>query len=83
MQNIDSIPISTDKRCYTVAELQKMLGISRGSVYQLLKTGQFHWFKIGTAFPNSALTNGLMANPADIKDVAQLFDILTMSLYIN
>ena len=49
MQNIDSIPISTDKRCYTVAELQKMLGISRGSVYQLLKTGQFHWFKIGTA----------------------------------
>ena len=28
MQNIDSIPISTDKRCYTVAELQKMLGIS-------------------------------------------------------
>lgn len=26
-----------------------MLGISRGSVYQLLKTGQFHWFKIGTA----------------------------------
>ena len=38
MQNIDSIPISTDKRCYTVAELQKMLGISRGSVYQLLKT---------------------------------------------
>ena len=49
MQNIDSIPISTDKRCYTVAELQKMLGISRGSVYQLLKTGQFLWFKIGTA----------------------------------
>lgn len=49
MQNIDSIPISTDKRCYTVAELQKMLGISRGSVYQLLKTGQSHWFKIGTA----------------------------------
>lgn len=49
MQNIDSIPISTDKRCYTVAELQKMLGISRGSVYKLLKIGQFHWFKIGTA----------------------------------
>ena len=44
MQNIDSIPISTDKRCYTVAELQKMLGISRGSVYPLVKTGQFHWF---------------------------------------
>lgn len=49
MQNIDSIPISTDKRCYTVAELQKMLGISRGSVYKLLKIGQCHWFKIGTA----------------------------------
>ena len=77
MQNIDSIPISTDKRCYTVAELQKMLGISRGSVYQLLKTAP------QSEFPSKALTNGLMANPADVKDVAQLFDILTMSLYIN
>lgn len=26
-----------------------MLGISRGSVYKLLDTQQFHWFKIGTA----------------------------------
>ena len=41
MQNIDSIPISTDKRCYTVAELQKMLGISRGSVYQLHRNPNF------------------------------------------
>ena len=49
MQNIDSIPISTDKRCYTVAELQTMLGISRGSVYKLLATKQFHWLKIGSA----------------------------------
>ena len=71
MQNIDSIPISTDKRCYTVAELQKPVS-STG-----LKSAP------QSAFPNSALTNGLMANPADVKDVAQLFDILTMSLYIN
>lgn len=49
MQNIDSIPTRTDKRCYTVAELQTMLGISRGSVYKLLRTNQFHWFRIGTA----------------------------------
>lgn len=46
MQNTENI---AEKRCYTVAELQTTLGISRGSVYKLLDTQQFHWFKIGTA----------------------------------
>lgn len=46
MQNTENI---AKKRCYTVHELQTMLGISRGSVYKLLRTNQFHWFRIGTA----------------------------------
>ena len=37
----------TEKRCYTVQELQKILGISRQSVYALLKRKEFRWFQIG------------------------------------
>ena len=36
-----------DRRCYTVADLQRILGISRGSVYELLKRQEFKWFKVG------------------------------------
>ena len=36
-----------EKRCYTVADLQKILGISRGSVYEILKRREFKWFQIG------------------------------------
>lgn len=36
-----------EKRCYTVQELQKILGISRQSVYALLKRKEFRWFQIG------------------------------------
>ena len=35
------------KRCYTVEDLQAMLEISRGSVYELLKRKEFKWFQIG------------------------------------
>ena len=38
---------TTDRCCYTVADLQKILGISRGSVYELLKRQEFKWFQIG------------------------------------
>ncbi len=36
-----------EKRCYTVEDLQIILGISRGSVYELLKKQEFRWFQIG------------------------------------
>lgn len=39
--------MDTEKRCYTVEDLQMMLGISRGSVYELLKRKEFKWFQIG------------------------------------
>lgn len=42
--------IITEKRCYTVEDLQIILGISRGTVYKLLEQQEFRWFKIGTAY---------------------------------
>jgi len=39
-----------EKRCYTVKELQAILGISRPTVYELLKSNEFRWIKIGTNY---------------------------------
>lgn len=39
-----------DKRCYTVKELQMILGISRPTVYDLLKRNEFRWIQIGTKY---------------------------------
>lgn len=36
-----------ETRCYTVPELQVILKISRGSVYELLQRKEFKWFQIG------------------------------------
>lgn len=36
-----------EKRCYTVEDLQIILGIGRRSVYELLKKNEFRWFQIG------------------------------------
>lgn len=38
---------STEKRCYSVKELQDILEISRQSVYELLKRQEFRWVMIG------------------------------------
>ena len=40
----------TEKRCYTVEDLQIILGISRGTVYKLLEQKEFRWMRIGTAY---------------------------------
>lgn len=36
----------TEKRCYTVKELQEILGISRPTVYNLLKRNEFRWVQL-------------------------------------
>ena len=36
-----------EKRCYTVKEI---LGISRPTVYELLKKNEFRWIQIGTKY---------------------------------
>ena len=37
----------TEKRCYTVKELQKMLECSRASIYELLKRNCFRSYIVG------------------------------------
>lgn len=39
-----------EKRCYTVEEIQTILGIARGTAYKLLARNEFRWFKIGSAY---------------------------------
>ena len=41
---------TSEKRFYTVKELQEILGISRPTVYELLKMELFSWVKIGTTY---------------------------------
>ena len=36
-----------EKRCYTVKDLQDILGVSRPSVYALLKKNEFRWILVG------------------------------------
>ena len=36
-----------DKRCYSVKELQKILGVSRTGIYELLKRKEFRWVLVG------------------------------------
>ena len=44
MENIN------EKHCYTVKELQEILGASRPTVYDLLKKNEFGWLQIGTSY---------------------------------
>ena len=36
-----------EKRCYSVRDLQEMLGISKPAVYELIKRKEFRWVMIG------------------------------------
>ena len=35
-----------EKRCYTVKELQEILGVSRPTIYNLLKNNEFRWIQL-------------------------------------
>lgn len=37
----------TEKRCYTVEDLQIILCVSRPTVYRLIRRNEFHSFQIG------------------------------------
>ena len=43
-------PVCFEKRTYTVDEIQDILGISRPTVYELLKKNEFRWIQIGTKY---------------------------------
>ena len=34
------------ERCYTVKELQEILGVSRPTIYNLLKKNEFRWIQL-------------------------------------
>ena len=40
-------PVVT-KMCYSIAEVELILGVSRPSVIKFLKRNEFKWFKVGT-----------------------------------
>lgn len=44
---ISETPAIPDKRTYTVEEIQIILGVSRPTVYCLLKKNEFRWLQIG------------------------------------
>lgn len=52
---IDKNPVATaepsvTKMCYSIAEIELLLGVSRPSVIKLLKQNEFKWFKVGTVY---------------------------------
>ena len=47
---VGEVVIAQEKRCYTVKELQEIPGISRPTVYELLKKNEFRWIQIGTKY---------------------------------
>ncbi len=51
-KTVSSIPVkaSPEKRCYTVDEIQAILGICRKNTYALLKKKEFRWFKVGSTY---------------------------------
>ena len=46
-----------EKRCYKVKELQEILGLSRTSIYELLKRKEFQWVVVGE---NTSFSTGLL-----------------------
>lgn len=50
MENTITLNQESEKRCYTVKEIQTMLGISRPTVYDLLQEKKLRWFKIGNKY---------------------------------
>lgn len=47
MSKTNSAATNAERRCYTVEDLQEILGVSRPTVYNLLKRNEFRWFQIG------------------------------------
>ena len=41
---------SSGNRCYTVQDLQDILGVGRKSVYSLLRRNEFRWIRVGNVY---------------------------------
>lgn len=49
MSPVQSRP-SSGNRCYTVQDLQDILGVGRKSIYSLLKRNEFRWIQVGAVY---------------------------------
>lgn len=46
----ENTAMQTEKRIYTVEEIQDILGLSKTSAYSLVKSGMFHIVKVGSQY---------------------------------
>ena len=58
---------SSENRCYTVQDLQDILGVGRKSVYSLLKRCEFRWIRVGAVYriPKKSFDEWLESRNAD------------------
>ena len=49
-----------EKRCYKVKELQEIMGLSRASIYELLKCKEFQWVVVGGKYMKNGSITFLM-----------------------
>ena len=62
---------SSGNRCYTVQDLQDILGVGRKSVYSLLKRNEFRWIRVGSIYrvPKKSFDEWLESGISDsLKD---------------
>ena len=59
---------SSGNRCYTVQNLQDILGVDRKSVYGLLQRNEFRWIRVGAVYriPKKSFDEWLESGISDI-----------------
>ncbi|WP_303836698.1 helix-turn-helix domain-containing protein [Ruminococcus flavefaciens] len=59
-----------NNRCYTVSDICRLLGISKGIAYQLLHSGELEYFRVGRSIrvTDSAIEKYIKAHSSGKKD---------------
>ena len=57
----------SEKRCYTVQELQEILGVSRPTVYNLLKKTDRYWLVHKNVFESKEIAGKMRINIASFE----------------
>ena len=57
----------SEKRCYTVQELQEILGVSRPTIYNLLKKKEFRWIQLDGGKYRIETTKKLIAQRKELE----------------
>lgn len=70
-----AVKTMSNKRVYTVEEIQAILGISKNTAYALVKSGAFHSVKIGGQYRISKKSfDDWLDNVGDDTDSCQVCD---------